>query len=286
MRWRIDARHCDDTLTRIENDNPGGLMETSGNPLITSAPRSGGDVVNTPDPRRWWALALLCGAFFMVVLDATIVLVALPSIQADIGFSEQGLQWVLSAYALTFGGLLLLGGRAADLLGRRRLFMTGVLFFTAASLVCGLAWSPAALLAARVVQGVGAAIMTPTALSIISTTFPEGAERNKALGIWGGMGGIGATAAWPIVGQAAVLKVGVGPVAATGIALMGAGSLLLAQVSVGGSYFGDIFFGLLVFGPGAGLAFVTATVAALEGVAEDESGLASGLNNTAFQIGT
>lgn len=152
------------------------------------------------DPRRWWALALLCGAFFMVVLDATIVLVALPSIQADLGFSEQGLQWVLSAYALTFGGLLLLGGRAADLLGRRRLFMTGVLFFTAGSLMCGLAWSPAALLAARVVQGVGAAIMTPSALAIISTTFPEGSERNKALGIWGALGGIGATAAWLIGG--------------------------------------------------------------------------------------
>jgi EmrB/QacA subfamily drug resistance transporter len=424
-------------------------METSGNPLITSAPRSGGDAVNTPDPRRWWALALLCGAFFMVVLDATIVLVALPSIQADIGFSEQGLQWVLSAYALTFGGLLLLGGRAADLLGRRRLFMTGVLFFTAASLMCGLAWSPAALLAARVVQGVGAAIMTPAALSIISTTFPEGSERNKALGIWGALGGIGATAAWliggplvdgpgwewiffinipfglaalalsplllresraaltrrsydpagaltitgalvllvyalveapdagwgdvrtiflfagsavllaafaliesrhraplvplrflrsrtlvganglmlligavavgmpfvltlygqqvlgysalkfgvgsvvlaagatvgAIVAQAAVLRAGFRTVAATGMALMGAGSLLLTQVSVSGSYFGDIFFGLLVFGPGVGLAFVPATVAALAGVAEREAGLASGLSNTAFQIG-
>src|SRR5215471_7238131 len=94
-----------------------------------------------PDPRRWWALALLCGAFFMVILDGTIVLVALPSIGADLGFSEQGLQWVLSAYALTYGGLLLLGGRAADLLWRRRLFMVGVLFFTAASLLCGLAWS-------------------------------------------------------------------------------------------------------------------------------------------------
>jgi EmrB/QacA subfamily drug resistance transporter len=406
-------------------------------------------VLNTPDPRRWWALALLCGAFFMVILDATIVLVALPSIQADLGFSEQGLQWVLSAYALTFGGLLLLGGRAADLLGRRRLFMTGVLLFTAASLVCGLAWSPAALLAARVVQGVGAAIMTPTALSIISTTFPEGSERNKALGIWGALGGIGATAAWLIGGplvdgpgwewiffiniplgltalalsplllresraaltrrsydaagaltitgalvllvyavveapdagwgdaqtilpfagsalllaafaliesrhpaplvplrflrsrtliganavmlligsiavgmpfvltlyaqqvlgysalkfgvgsvvlavavtigaiaaQAAVLKLGFKTVAATGMALMGAGSLLLTQVSVSGSYFGDIFFGLLVFGPGVGFAFVTATVAALAGVAEHESGLASGLNNTALQIG-
>jgi EmrB/QacA subfamily drug resistance transporter len=402
------------------------------------------------DPRRWWALALLCGAFFMVLLDATIVIVALPAIQADLGFSEQGLQWVLSAYALTFGGLLLLGGRAADLLGRRRLFMTGVLFFTAASLMCGLAWSPAALLAARVAQGIGAAIMTPTALSIISTTFEEeGAERNKALGIWGALGGIGATAAWliggplvdgpgwewiffiniplglaalalsprllresraalakrsydpvgaltitgalvllvyalveapdvgwgdpqtvllligsavllaafalvesrhraplvplrflrsrtlvganavmllvaavavgvpfvltlyaqrvlgysavkfgvgsvvlavavavgAIVAQAAVLKVGFRPVAATGLALMGAGSLLLAQVSVGGSYFGDIFFGLLVAGPGIGLGFVTATVAALAGVAEHESGLASGLSNTALQVG-
>jgi EmrB/QacA subfamily drug resistance transporter len=424
-------------------------METSGNPVITSAARSGGDVLNTPDPRRWWALALLCGAFFMVLLDGTIVLVALPSIGADLGFSEQGLQWVLSAYALTFGGLLLLGGRAADLLGRRRLFMAGVLAFTAASLLCGLAWSPAALLAARVVQGAGAAIMTPTALSIISTTFPEGPERNKALGIWGGLGAVGATAAWliggplvdgpgwewifflniplglaalalsplllresrattarrsydpagaltitgalvllvyalveapetgwgslqtillvagsavllaafaliesrhraplvplrifrsrtivganavmlligalafavpfiltlyaqqvlgysavefgvgsvvlavgvavgAIVGQAAVLKVGFRPVAATGMALMGAGSLLLTQVSVAGSYFGDIFFGLLVVGPGIGLAFVTATVAALAGVAEQEAGLASGLSNTATQIG-
>ena len=127
-------------------------------------------MLNTPDPRRWWALALLCGAFFTVLLDATIVLVALPSIQADLGFSAQDLQWVLSPYALTLGGLPLLRGRAADLLGRRRLFMAGVLLFTAASLLCGLTWSPTALLAARVVQGIGAAIMTPTALSIIATT--------------------------------------------------------------------------------------------------------------------
>src|SRR4029077_4213350 len=105
-----------------------------------------------------------------------------------------------SAYALSYGGLLLLGGRAADLLGRRRLFVASVLLFTAASLGCGVAWSPAALLAARVVQGAGAAIMTPTALSIISTTFTEGSERNKALGIWGALGGIGATAAWLIGG--------------------------------------------------------------------------------------
>ena len=123
-------------------------MESSSAPV--ARPASAG-----LDPRRWWALALLCGAFFMVLLDGTITIVALPSIGADLGFSKQDLAWVLSAYALTFGGLLLLGGRAADLLGRRRVFMAGVLLFTAASLVCGLAWSPAALLAARVVQGAG-----------------------------------------------------------------------------------------------------------------------------------
>ena len=402
-----------------------------------------------PDPRRWYALALLCGAFFMVILDANIVVVALPSIEADLGLSEQGLQWVISAYALTFAGLLLLGGRAADLLGRRRVFMIGLLFFTGASLLCGLAWSPGTLIGARAVQGIGAAIMTPTALSIISTTFEEGPERNKALGIWGLLGAFGATAGYLIAGplvdgpgwewiffinvpvglialalcpvflpesraaaatrsydpagalsitgalvllvyalveapdagwgslqtvllsvvaagllgtfaviesrhrapllplrilrsrtlvganavmllfgavgfgmpfiltlysqqvlgysalefgvsfvvvplaaaagmfvaQGAVLKVGFRPVAATGMALLGAGSLMLTQASVGGSYFGDIFLGLLVYGLGIGPAFATASIAALEGVAEREAGLASGLSNTAFQLG-
>jgi EmrB/QacA subfamily drug resistance transporter len=415
-------------------------------PSAPAAPRAPAPAL---DPRRWWALALLCGAFLMVLLDSTIVIVALPSIQADLAFSEQGLQWVLSAYAITVAGLLLLGGRAADLLGRRRVFMVGIAFFTAASLFCGLAGSPAALLAGRAVQGVGAAIMTPTALSIVSTTFPEGSERNKALGIWGALGGVGATAAWliggplvdgpgwewiffiniplglaalalspvllhesraalsrrsydpagavtitgalvllvyavveapdagwgdvgtillfagsavllsafaliesrhraplvplrvlrsrtlvganlvmvlfgtaaygvpfiltlyaqqvlgysavkfglgtavlavmvavgSVVGQGIVLRAGFRAVAAAGMALIGAGSLLLTQVSVGGSYFGDIFFGLLVCGAGIGLAFVTATVAALAGVAEHEAGLASGLSNTALQIG-
>src|SRR5262249_42832002 len=110
-----------------------------------------------PDPRRWLALALLCGAFFMVILDAAIVTVALPSIEEKLGFSAQGLQWVVSAYALTFAGLLLLGGRAADLLGRRRVFMAGLVFFTIASLLCGLAWSDKALIGARAFQGIGAA---------------------------------------------------------------------------------------------------------------------------------
>jgi EmrB/QacA subfamily drug resistance transporter len=403
----------------------------------------------TPNPRRWWALALLCGSFFMVILDANIVIVALPSIGDALSFSEQGLQWVISAYALTFAGLLLLGGRAADLLGRRRVFMVGLVFFTLASLVCGLAGSPAALIGARAMQGIGAAIMTPTALSIVSTMFEEGAERNKALAIWGMNGAFGATAGYliggalvegpgwewiffinvpvglaalalcpvllpesrattatrsydpggaltitgalvllvyalveapdagwgspqtalliaaaaallaifaliesrhpaplvplrilrsrtlvganavmllfatvgfgmpfiltqyaqqvlgysalefgvsfvvvpvaaavgMIVAQAAVPKFGFRTVAATGMALLGAGSLLLTQVSVGGSYRGDILLGLLVFGPGIGPVFATATIAALAGVAERESGLASGLSNTAFQLG-
>ena len=417
--------------------------------MALSAPVAGPVPAPALDPRRWLALALLCGAFFMVILDAAIVTVALPSIQEDLSFSTQGLQWVVSAYALTFAGLLLLGGRAADLLGRRRVFMVGIALFTLASLLCGLAWSDDALIGARAFQGIGAAIMTPTALSIITTLFAEGAERNKALGIWGALGGFGATTAWliggplvdglgwewiffinipvgllalavspfllpesraatarrsydpggaltitgalvllvyavveapetgwastqtlllfagsaallgvfaliesrhpaplvplrifrsrtvvganavmllfatvafgmpftltlyaqqvlgysavkfgltsvvfpamaavgSIAGQAIVLRVGFRPVAAVGMALMGAGALLLTQVSVGGTYFGDVFLGLLIFGPGIGLAFVTVTVAALAGVEEHESGLASGLSNTAFQTG-
>jgi EmrB/QacA subfamily drug resistance transporter len=146
------------------------------------------------DPRRWQALALVCVAFFMTVLDVSIVNVALPSIGRSLHFSETGLQWVITAYAITFGGFLLLGGRAADILGRRRIFLVGVALFSAASLVCGLAGSSGVLIAARAVQGLGAAIVSPATLSIITTTFEEGAERNKALGIWGAMGGSGAAA--------------------------------------------------------------------------------------------
>jgi EmrB/QacA subfamily drug resistance transporter len=400
-----------------------------------------------PDPRRWKALALLCASFFMVILDSAIVIVALPSIDADLGFAAADLQWILSAYALTFGGLLLLGGRAADLIGRRRVFMLGLGFFTAASLLCALAWSPGALIAARAIQGVGAAVMTPTALSIVMTTFEEGAERNKALGIWGSLGGIGGTAGWliggpltdvgwewiflinlpvgalcmflaprllrdtrgehrsgfdplgavsvtaalvlavyavveapdlgwsdgqtialfaasaalfavfaaiesrvvspllplrilrsrtlvganlvmflfsaiafgmpfvltlyvqqvlgyspvefgltsivfplaaagaAIAGQGLVIRLGVRPLAAAGLVLLGIAVLYLAQASPGGSYFGDVFLGLLIGGAGTGLTFVTCSIAALAGVPERDAGLASGLSNTTFQIG-
>ncbi|HEU0213172.1 MAG TPA: MFS transporter [Jiangellaceae bacterium] len=401
------------------------------------------------DPRRWKALALLCTAFFMVILDSAIVVVALPSIDAELGFSAGDLQWVLSAYLLSFGGLLLLGGRAADLLGRRRLFMVGTGLFALASLACGLAGSVAVLIAARVVQGVAAAIMTPTALSIVTTTFEEGAERNKALGIWAAIGGIGATAAWliggpiteglgwewiffinvpvalavvalspvllresrdrrhgrqfdiagavtitaalvalvyavveapdagwadgqtlgllavaaalivlfvaiegrsaaplaplrvfrsralvggnlvlftlgmlafgmpfvltqyaqnvlhysplefglasvvmpvtaavgSIAGQAIATKGGLGRISIVGMTLTGLGCLLLTQVSVDGSYLGDIFLPLLIFGPGLGAVYVAGSIGSLAGVAEADAGLASGLNNSSFQIG-
>jgi EmrB/QacA subfamily drug resistance transporter len=145
-----------------------------------------------PDPNRWKALAIVCAAFFMTVLDVSIVNVALPSIGKALHFSETNLQWVITAYAITFGGFLLLGGRAADLLGRRRVFYVGVMLFTFASFLCGLAWSEGILIGARALQGLGAAIISPAALSIITTSFDEGPERNKALGIWGAIGGSGA----------------------------------------------------------------------------------------------
>ena len=401
------------------------------------------------DPRRWKALGLLCTAFFMVILDSSIVVVALPSIDADLAFPAGDLQWVLSAYLLSFGGLLLLGGRAADLLGRRRMLIAGSLLFAVASLGAGLAGSSSALLVARAVQGVAAAIMTPTALSIVMTTFPEGGERNKALGIWGSTGAVGGTAAWLIggpitdglgwewifflnvpvavavaalspvllgesrattvrrrfdaagavtitvalvalvyavveapqtgwgdaqtlglLGLSAVLiavfagiesrsaaplaplgvfrsrslvggnlvlftlgtmafgvpfiltqyaqevlgwspiqfglasvvmpltavagtataqslasRGGIRRVAVSALALTALGSLLLTQVSVGGSYLGDLCFALVLVGPGIGAGFVAGSIASLTGVADSEAGLASGLNNASFQIG-
>src|ERR671924_1114402 len=144
--------------------------------------------------RKWLALALLCTVQFMVVLDVAIVNVALPSIQKDLGFSQEDLQWVISAYALLFGGFLLLGGRAADLLGRRRVFLAGLVVFSVASLLSGLAWSEGALIGSRGLQGLGSAIISPAALSILTTTFAEGGERNKALGAWGAVGAFGAVA--------------------------------------------------------------------------------------------
>ncbi len=137
------------------------------------------------------ALFLLCVTQFMVVLDIAIVNVALPSIKDALDFSETNLSWVINAYTLTFGGLLLLGGRAADLLGRRRIFIAGLIVFSLSSAVCGFATSETTLIAARAIQGIGAAMVSPAALSILVTTFEEGAERNKALGIWGAIAGSG-----------------------------------------------------------------------------------------------
>jgi EmrB/QacA subfamily drug resistance transporter len=141
---------------------------------------------------RWVALALIVTAQFMVILDVAVVNVALPSIKSDLGFSDSGLQWVVSAYAIVFGGTLLLGGRLADLFGRRRMFISGLVLFAVTSLLCGLAWSAASLVAFRGLQGLAGALMAPAALSLLMTTFPEGRERNLALGIYGGASGSGA----------------------------------------------------------------------------------------------
>lgn len=398
--------------------------------------------------RKWLALALLSAVQFMVVLDIAVVNVALPSIQVDLGFSQENLQWVISAYALVFGGFLLLGGRAADLLGRRRVFLVGVVVFTVASLLAGLAWSEASLIGARALQGLGAAIISPAALSILSTTFAEGRERNIALGVWGAVGGFGAAAGvllggiltdalswewiffvnvpvgalafslaplllgesrdarvrtfdlpgavlvtgglsllvyaitqagrdgwlagetlaffaaalgglagfavwelrhseplmrfgifrirtvsganvagliigtamfamflmltlymqqvlgysamrtglaylavagtaivWSAVAAQLVTRVGVKPVLVTGMATLTAGLVYFTQVSVGGSYLGDLLPGFLLIGVGIGFSFVPISIAALAGVQAAEAGLASGLINTTQQIG-
>jgi EmrB/QacA subfamily drug resistance transporter len=150
--------------------------------------------VGAKDRRRWLALAVIVAAQFMVVLDVAIVNVALPSIKTDLHFSQESLQWVITAYSIFFGGVLLLGGRLADLLGRRRLFVAGLLLFTVASLLDGLAWSEGSLIAFRSLQGLGAALLSPAALSILTTTFREGRERNLALGIWGAASGSGGAA--------------------------------------------------------------------------------------------
>jgi EmrB/QacA subfamily drug resistance transporter len=402
------------------------------------------------DPRRWYALGLLCMAFFVVVLGSTIVFTAAPSIREDLGFSAIGVQWVFTAQALTFGGLLLFGGRMADRLGRRRMFMAGIALFVLSSLACGLSWSASALIVARAIQGASAAIMAPAALSLVMTTFDEGAERNKALAAWGAIGGTGATAgllvgglitdglgwSWvffvnvpvgigmlvvspfllkesrdpdrkraldlagaatitaalvllvfamtqapeagwasgqtigmftasamliamfvaielravapmlpprlfrsrmlvggnlvmvaagmavdgmlfivtlyaqeilgysalqfglamttmtvtSIVGsyaaQHVVTRTGAKPVAAVGMALIAVSCILLTRVSIDGNYLRDLFIGLMVFGLGMGAAFVAGTIAALTGISEHDSGVASGLQNTSFSVGT
>jgi EmrB/QacA subfamily drug resistance transporter len=402
-----------------------------------------------PDPRRWKALAVLGVAYLMVVLDVAIVNVALPSIQEDLDFAPENLQWVVSAYSLTFGGFLLLGGRAGDVLGRKRVFTAGLIAFAAFSLLCGLSVSSGMLIAARALQGAAGAILSPSVFSITMVTFQEGAERNKALGILGGIAGSGAAigvllggvlteyAGWEwifyvnvpiglgaiyfvrrevresrveglgrhfdaagavsvtaslmllvygltqapsrgwasgqtigvliasavlmvaflfiearspspllplnffrkrtptganIVGlglgtmvfgmffllslyqqevlgfsalktgvgylavaltavlasgaaQAAVTKIGVKPALTFGLALIGGGLVYFTQISVGGSYFGDLFIGFILIGIGLGFAFVPVSIAALSGIESREAGLASGLINTSQQIG-
>ncbi|MER7761406.1 MFS transporter [Streptomyces sp. NPDC097619] len=174
--------------TRTDHGGAAGSQD------LATGPQSG------PDPHRWKALILLVAAFFMVIVDSQIVMLALPAIETELEFSAGGVAWVMSAYLLSFGGLLMFGGRTADLLGGRRMFLIGTAVFGIASVLCGLAWTDEVLIVARVLQGVAAAVMTPTAMAVLMHSFEEGPERNKALGIWTGVGAFGATAALLIGG--------------------------------------------------------------------------------------
>ncbi|MGH3377835.1 MAG: MFS transporter [Actinoallomurus sp.] len=163
--------------------------------MSSTDPDSHGSVPTAaePDPRRWRALAVLVAMQFMLVLDATVVNVSLPQIQHDLHFSRQGLSWVPNGYVLVAGGFLLLGGRLADMFGRRRLFLAGVIVFGVASVTCGAAVSSSMLVASRFVQGMGEALAGPAALAMIPLLFPDSRERMKAVGLWGGIGGVGGT---------------------------------------------------------------------------------------------
>src|SRR5579862_1222201 len=169
--------------------------------------RPEGGMSTHTEERRSLILLLLCAVQFMVVLDVSIVNVALPTIKTALHFSDANLQWVVSAYTLTFGGFLMLGSRTADLLGRRRLFLVGLALFSAASLACGLSQGEGQLIAFRAIQGLGAAIIAPASLSLLTTTFAEGEERNRALGIWGAIAGAGG-AVGVLLGGILVDKVG------------------------------------------------------------------------------
>ncbi|SFP01578.1 Predicted arabinose efflux permease, MFS family [Actinomadura madurae] len=228
--------------------------------------------------RLWGVLGLLCAANFMVILDSQIVLLALPSVERDLGFAGGGAQWVLSAYLLGFGGLLLLGGRTADLAGRRRTFLGGTALFLVASLLCGSAWTGGVLIGARVLQGISAALMAPSALSIVTATFAEGPERNRAIAVWGSVGGFGATAALlvggpltGVLGWRSIFFLNV-PVA---VLLLGLGPVLLAESRGGGR----------AYDPVGALTVTLAVSAAVYGVVRvPEVGWTSGWTAAAFAV--
>src|SRR5438046_2683483 len=252
---------------------------------MVASTRTAGQPDGSPLPARrgLLILLLLCGAQFLAVLDATIVNVALPSVQRALHFTPQNLQWVASGYALTFAGFLLLGGRAADRLGRRRVFMTGVLLFIAASLASGLATSSGVLIAARLVQGFGGAIMSPAALSLITTSF-QGKDRARALGIYGSIGGAGGAAGVLFGG---LLTSGPGWRSLIAGPLVFAGGLVyLSRLPVHGAYLSDILPGLAMIAVGAGLGFVSIINAATGGVPRSNAGVAAGLVNTMQRIGS
>src|SRR5919108_51966 len=249
--------------------------------------------------RKWYALALLCTVQFMVVLDIAIVNVALPSIKNDLGFSQEDLQWVISAYALLFGGFLLLGGRAADLLGRRRVFLVGIGFFAAgvALLVGFISWEtrahdplmPLGIFRLRTLAGANVAGFV-LGTSLFGMFLMLTLYMQQVLGYSPMRTGVsylavaGTAIIWSGVASQLVTRIGVKPVLVAGQGFMMAGLLYFTQVDVGGSYIGDLLPGFLLIAVGMGFSFVPISIAALAGVQPSEAGLASGLFNTSQQI--
>lgn len=293
-----------------------------------------GDPQSPPglDPRRWYALCLLCLAFFVDVFGSTSVFAAGPALGRALGLSQAGLQWSFTAATLPAGALLLMGGRFADLFGRRRMFMLGLGLLVLASLACGWAPSAAALIGARAAQGASAALLMPAALSLLMNTFRDDRERNKALAAWSVIGGTGATAGlllgglvtsgfgwqWvffinaplgvvmlllspvllrePImtvssvgaayIAERAIARFGPRPVAVSGLALLALTCLSFAAAATGGGPPLTLMVIMLLFGLGMGCAYVAGTVASLKDVSEQDSGIAAGLQNISFGLGT
>ncbi|MEV2226672.1 MFS transporter [Nocardia vinacea] len=269
------------------------------------------DVASPPDPRRWRALGVLAVAQFMLILDITVVTVALPDIGSDLELSRAATTWVITAYTLLFGGLMIFGGRAADLFGARRMAMIGLAVFTSSSLLAGLAVNAPLLIGGRIGQGIGAALLSPAAMSIVTTTF-HGAERNKALGVWGALGGTGAAVGvltgglltagpgWEwiffvnvpvgIVLLAAMTKVVPDRPAQRGRSIDVACAVLVttaAGAAIPAVWHSTpaLIIGLSVAAAGQGATIVTATTTALANIEHSQAGVTSGLVNTFHEVG-
>lgn len=256
----------------------------------TVAPAASPATAAAPDPRRWIALALLCTAYFMIIVDSQIVILALPSIEAELSFDANGSSWVMSAYLLAFGGLLLFGGRTADLLGGRRMFMIGTALFLLVERFAKAPLVPLRVFRLRSLMG-GNVMTLLVSMTIYGGALMMSVYAQQVLGysavlfglstaIYALMSVVGSNLAGPLTSRFGYKKVAV-----FGAVILSAGAYLLSRVEAGGDYWTDLFPAMVVFGYGIGTTVVSSAIAALSGVPAEESGLASGINNSVFQIG-